>query len=193
MKRPSLLARAVVLAALALFSFAAPPPRVASAQQMMEGMGRGVVGPMTDKERVLFSDLLCTCGGCQRESIATCTCDFAADRREKVRGWIKSGMSDEQVKAEYVKEYGPEALAVPPNEGSSRLVYIAPLVAIVVMAFVAVTVLKRLRGKDDDAGGDEPKPKPKTSPEQGENEKKSEGERDEYDKRLDDELEEYER
>lgn len=168
----------------------------ASAQQqqpmMMDGMDRtGVVHIESDHERELFARLLCTCGGCQREAISTCACSMAEDRRVMVRGWMKRGMSDEEIQAKYVKEFGDAALSVPPNEGKNRAVYLVPLAVIVIMGVFMIRVLRGFarKGEQIDAAARvaaeaETKKKKKA---------KSEEKRDDYDDKLDDELRDLDR
>jgi cytochrome c-type biogenesis protein CcmH/NrfF len=150
-------------------------PRGALAQQLGEGMERsGTLDIHNDEERAVFGDLQCTCG-CPREAISTCTCAYAARFRGEVRGMMARGMTREEIKAEWVRRNGPQALTVPANTGANRLVYAAPLVAIVAGGAVAVKVLRGFRQKAEIksvaaagtvAGGD----------------------RDEYDDKLDEEL-----
>jgi cytochrome c-type biogenesis protein CcmH/NrfF len=161
MRRRALLSIVPVLIAL---------PALASAQ----GMDRsGVLDIRSEEERRVFGDLQCTCG-CARESIATCTCGIASGFREDVRSMMVRGMTREEIRAEWVRRYGPQALTVPDNVGANRLVYIAPLAAIVGMGAVAVATLRRFRKQA------ERKPMPAA----GAASKK----RDEYDDKLDEEL-----
>lgn len=151
----------------------------ADAQQLGEGMSReGTIGIKSDVERLLFESLICTCG-CPRESLATCTCDIAAARRDKLRGELAKGKSITDLQAEYVKAYGPEALALPPNTGAHRLVWLLPLGAVVAGAAVAGVALRRWQRRG--AGGDPPPP-------EGEGDASLAAKRDDYDERLDDEL-----
>ena len=70
--------RAGVLAT-GLFLLGAPSSVLG--QQLGEGMKRtGTVGITNEEERRLFNSLICTCG-CPRETLGTCTCDFAHARR----------------------------------------------------------------------------------------------------------------
>jgi len=147
--------------------------RLAAAQQQMPAMGEGgVIEINNEHERKLFNELQCTCG-CPRDAIGTCNCDYAARFRGEVRAMMAEGMTDEQIRAEWVRRYGPQALMVPPNAGGNRLLYLAPLAAIVGGAAVVVTVLRRFRARDvhkaATAGAAPPA-------------------RDEYDDKLDEEL-----
>jgi cytochrome c-type biogenesis protein CcmH/NrfF len=144
-------------------------PAIASAQ----GMDRsGVLDIRNDEEKRVFGDLQCTCG-CPRESIATCTCGIAAGFREDVRAMMARGMTQEEIKAEWVRRYGPQALTVPENVGVNRLLYIAPLAAIVGMGAFAVSTLRRFRRKAEEKRAPAPLAGAK---------------RDEYDDKLDEEL-----
>ncbi len=153
----------------------AAPPAVALAQQLGEGMDRtGALDVRNDEERRTFGDLQCTCG-CPRESIATCTCAFADGFRSEVRAMMARGLTQEEIKAEWVRRHGPQALTVPPNTGANRLLYIAPLAAIAGMGAFAVVILRRVRRSSDE------KARAVASPVAG-------AKRDEYDDKLDEEL-----
>ena len=152
----------------------ASAPLAALAQQLGEGMERsGTLDIRSDEERRVFGDLQCTCG-CPREAISTCTCGIAAGFRGEVRAMMAKGMTEEEIKAEWVRRYGPQALTVPSNTGANRLVYAAPLVAIVAGGAIAVTVLRRFRQKSVEKAET-------AAPVAG-------AKRDEYDDKLDEEL-----
>jgi cytochrome c-type biogenesis protein CcmH/NrfF len=178
----SLLVLAAAAAAVAVPAAApAQAPPGAGAPKMAEGMARGgTVKIQNETERRYFADLLCMCGGCQRESLAECNCGFADDYRDEVRAMMAEGLSQEQIKAEWKKRFGPQALAVPEDKGAGRLLYIVPFLAIAAMAAFVVSVLRRFRrqnagaeGRDGPAPGE---PKPGSG-------------RDAYDDKLDEELE----
>ncbi|MFO0585916.1 MAG: cytochrome c-type biogenesis protein CcmH [Polyangiaceae bacterium] len=152
-------------------------------QEIGQGMVRsGTVGIENDTERKLFWSLICTCG-CPRETLGTCTCGWAHDRREELRAMLKSGMTVEQAQAAYEKRFGSQALAVPPSTGSNRLIYIVPLLAIVLGAGGLISILRKWsrRGAVANAlaerAAEESSATPATKPS-----------RDEYDEKLDDEL-----
>jgi cytochrome c-type biogenesis protein CcmH/NrfF len=165
--------RALIALPPAALAIAAPP--AALAQQLGEGMDRsGILDIRSDEERRVFGDLQCTCG-CPRESIATCTCGFAAGFRSEVRAMLARGMTREEIKAEWVRRNGPQALTVPANAGANRLLYLAPLVAIAAMGAFAVVLLRRFRAQAEAKAGAAPPPV-------------AGGRRDEYDDKLDEEL-----
>jgi cytochrome c-type biogenesis protein CcmH/NrfF len=148
----------------------------ALAQSPPDGMAKGSGLKIHDEtERRFFADLLCMCGGCQRESLSECICGNADQYRDEVRGMMAEGLTQEQIKDQWRRRYGPQALAVPPNKGGSQLLYVAPLLLIAAMAGVVVMTLKGFRRRDREkiaAAG---------PPVAGKG-------RDEYDDKLDEEL-----
>ncbi|WP_437588968.1 cytochrome c-type biogenesis protein [Sorangium sp. So ce1000] len=159
-------------------------PEFAHGQQLGEGMERtGVVGIENDTERKLFWSLICTCG-CPRETLGTCTCGFAHERRDELRAALAAGRSLEEIQAGYAERFGMAALAVPPNKGSQRWLYLFPLGAIVVGAGVVVATLRRWKRRSDEAGaaGEQRSPKGVVP-----------GARDDYDDKLDEELKSLDR
>ena len=134
----------------------------------------GTLDIRSEDERRVFGDLQCTCG-CPREAISTCTCGVANGFRNEVRAMMARGMNQEEIKAEWVRRYGTQALTVPSNTGANRLVYVAPLVAIVAGGAVAVRVLRGFRHKADVKAASAAGPVAGAG-------------RDEYDDKLDEEL-----
>jgi len=133
------------LALLTLVLATLSRPAVARAQQLGEGMDRsGTVGIQNEAERKLFSSLICTCG-CPREALDSCTCGFAHARRDDLRAELASGKPIEQIQEEYAAQHGLHALAVPPNTGIHRWVWMFPVGAIVLGAAGVVVTLRRWR------------------------------------------------
>jgi cytochrome c-type biogenesis protein CcmH len=173
-RRRTLLRRLVSLPAAALA--AAVLPAVALAQAPPDGMaqGGGVI-LRSEAEHPYFAGLLCMCGGCQREALDKCACGVADDYRNQVRAMMAKGLTQEEIKAEWARRYGPQALAVPPNSGANRLLYLAPLALIAVMGAFAVMLLRRFRHESDEKVG-------AVAP------SVADARRDEYDEKLDEEL-----
>jgi cytochrome c-type biogenesis protein CcmH/NrfF len=152
----------------------------AVAQQLGEHMVReGTVGIANDVERRLFTSLICTCG-CPRESLATCTCDVAARRRDVLRVELEKGTTFEDIQAGYAALYGPQALAWPPNSGAHRMVWLLPLGALIVSAGAVGVALRRWQRKGASA--------PAPTPSRAETSTANPTKRDAYDDKLDDEL-----
>jgi cytochrome c-type biogenesis protein CcmH len=190
-----------VLAAVALGVSVRP----ARAQVEMSQDANGTVGIRNPTERLLFSSLTCTCGTCPQWTLDKCTCGFAAERREELRAELAKGKSISEIQAEYSKEYGMQALALPPNEGMSRLVWMGPLGALVAGAGLVGVMLRRWSRKGSQLGSSAsqgPRVPPGSDKKAGSDKKPGEdgdddddepagnkpGERDAYDDRLDQEL-----
>jgi cytochrome c-type biogenesis protein CcmH/NrfF len=133
----------------------------------------GTVRIENDAERAVFSSVNCTCG-CARLDLTTCSCGTAEAARERIRDKMQAGETRDQIVAEYAKQYGKDALAVPPNTGAFRIIYAVPVLGIALGAFGLVRMLRRWRRND---GDDDPKPPTAGQPP-----------KDAYDARLDDEL-----
>jgi len=151
----------------------------------------GIVGIQNQTEHDLFFSLICQCG-CPRETLGTCTCDYASARRAELRDSLEAGMSVTAIQQAYAKRFGTQALAVPPNAGAGALIWAFPLVAFIVAAFLIVRVLRRWtgRGVKQNAAAREAKAAAVAAAGTSAAASKSS---DDYDRRLDDELRELDR
>jgi cytochrome c-type biogenesis protein CcmH/NrfF len=137
------------------------------------------------RERALFGALRCMCGGCPRDLLSTCGCSAGPRNAEETRAALREkmaqGETNEQIIEEYRQQYGVEALAIPPNTGALRAIYVAPLVAIFGGAVaLGVTVARwRARGVKGKMALDEAAARAAGGAPKA---------RDEYDARLDEEL-----
>jgi LPXTG-motif cell wall-anchored protein len=113
------------------------------------------------------------CGTCPRELLSTCACSHADETRDRIRVQIARGESAQSIIDGYVAEYGSASLAIPPNTGGMRAIYMVPLGGIALAGIGLVFLLKRWR-KDPPDG---PPPPPTGG-----------GKRDAYDDRIDAEL-----
>ena len=86
-------------------------------------------------------ELVCLCGDCNRESLATCQCDYAVDRRTEIGTALDSGHTDVQMIAQFVENYGQHVLATPPPQGYNLLAWIIPFAIMIVAAFLLRSVL----------------------------------------------------
>ncbi len=138
----------------------------------------GTVGIQNDTERQLFFSLICMCG-CPRETLGTCACDYGGERRDELREMLTSGMSIEAVQKAYAAKFGSKSLALPPNEGLSRLIWTLPLFLVIAGAVFVIVIARRWvkRGAAEQA-------KRPVVPE---------GPRDAYDEKLDRELKDLDR
>ena len=122
-----------------------------------------------------MKDLVCMCGGCNRETLYSCKCGFAAQGREKVLEMLAKGQNYDQVVGAFIKEYGGEdVLAEPRSALAWALPYLAVAGGLGLLFVVSRGWVKRgqstlaTAGKDAAGGTDD----------------------DEYAERLDDELRE---
>jgi cytochrome c-type biogenesis protein CcmF len=132
----------------------------------------GTVKIENPAEKEVFAALRCMCGTCARDLLSTCACATAEDTRARLRTKIGKGMTRDQIVAEYAAEYGSESMAIPPDTGVFRSLYVVPIVGAVGGVVGLAVLVRRWRAKD---------PPPGRKPEQA-------GARDAYDDRLDQEL-----
>lgn len=150
-KRPRITRRNLFRTAVfAVGAFAALPAiewKSAVAQDELEGMtGSHPVGIENDTQHKLFFSLICMCG-CPRETLGTCQCDFAHNRRSELKAALAAGKTVEELQDAYAARFGVKALAVPRDQGANRLLWAFPLVAIVAGAVGLILVLRRWRDR----------------------------------------------
>ncbi|MGE4053594.1 MAG: cytochrome c-type biogenesis CcmF C-terminal domain-containing protein [Vicinamibacterales bacterium] len=81
----------------------------------------------TELERSVGEQLVCLCGGCSKEPIASCACGNAAQIRGEIRAFAEAGRTEDEIIQHYVNLYGSlEPLASPPSEGFNRLAWLFP-------------------------------------------------------------------
>ena len=141
-------------------------------------------GPATaassEQIKVVAEDLVCLCGDCNRESLATCLCSFASGDRDRIGTDLDAGLSQEQIIQQFVDEYGPVVRATPVAEGSNLLAWIASITLLCLgIVLVRSVLLKWRRGHADD-----PKPGGETDSDSG---KRGSS----YDEKLRRELDQY--
>lgn len=96
--------------------------------------------------KVVAKDLVCLCGSCNRESLATCTCgEFAVPQREVIGAALDAGKSHDEIVADFISRYGQMVLASPPPTGYRLLAWIAPITALLLGVFLVRTVLLKWR------------------------------------------------
>ncbi len=135
-----------------------PSNALAQPQHDTSAMPLGVAETFTHRERTLFEKLLCMCGGCQRLPLAICACDYAARQRTSLREKMAAGMTDGTIVGEYVARFGPEALAVPPDQGHNKALYIVPVAALAAGAGLVVRLARRWAERAAGPGPQEAKP-----------------------------------
>ena len=86
-------------------------------------------------------DLVCLCGDCNRESLATCLCGFAASLRQELNADLDAGRTRQQIIDQFVEQFGPVVLATPPAQGYNLLAWIAPAAALILGIAMVRSVL----------------------------------------------------
>jgi len=138
-------ATAILLALpLALGVWTLVAPSVAHGQQDgSSSLHAGSVTMHNAEERQLFERLLCECGDCQRLPLSTCSCGWADDARARIRGDLAAGKSPLAIQNEYRDEFGPQAIAIPGDEGLDRALWAVP---VAIIAFAAFWLVRLGRG-----------------------------------------------
>jgi cytochrome c-type biogenesis protein CcmF len=165
-------------AASVVFGILLAATPAAHAQGMRQDM-HGVVRIENDAERAIFGSLRCMCG-CPRDLLSTCSCETADEARQAIREKMRAGETAEAIIAEYQGEHGLDALAVPPNRGALKTIWLVPVVGIALGAFGLARVMRRWRKREDAP------PAPPVPP--GGVRREPVGPGDKYDAQLDDEL-----
>jgi cytochrome c-type biogenesis protein CcmF len=161
-------------AASVLFGIMLAATPAARAQTMPH---TGTVHIDSDAERSLFSSLRCMCGSCPRDLLSTCPCTSADEARDNIRAKLRAGETRDRIIAEYAEEYGAEALAVPPNRGVLRAIWLVPMVSIALGALGVARLVRRWRGGAGVSRDGAPRGR-----------KSDRAAKDAYDSRLDEEL-----
>jgi cytochrome c-type biogenesis protein CcmF len=142
---------AVLLALASALGYALLSPALAAAQgEGSSSLHAGSVTMKNAEERQLFARLLCECGECQRLPLSTCACGWAEDARARIREDMAQGKTPAQVQEEYRSAHGPQAIAIPADEGLDRLLWLVP-VALIALAAVQLVRWGRRWSKKGDA------------------------------------------
>lgn len=125
--------RRVGLGALALAVLLAVPAVAAPAST-----------PTPEQIKQVAADLVCLCGDCNRESLATCICGiFAIPEREAIGRLLAEGRSRQEIVDSYVARFGSQVLANPPK--GYDVVWIVPFVVLVAGAIGVRQILVHWR------------------------------------------------
>jgi cytochrome c-type biogenesis protein CcmF len=116
--------------------------------QHMESSNIAPVLPRNDIERHLGQRLVCLCGGCGKEPIGVCTCDYAKDIRRQIASLVDQGKSEDEILQHFIAQYGSEELlGAPIDKGFNRVAWLFPYVAgatgVAALGFVAVRWTRR--------------------------------------------------
>ncbi len=125
-----------------IFAALASMPAWASAQDT-SSLHAGTVVMHNHEERQLFGTLLCDCGGCNRLALDSCACTWAEEKRTELRARMAAGESNDTLIRSYRAQYGDANISIPSDEGSRKVLWVAPLLALVLGGGAVVVVGRR--------------------------------------------------
>lgn len=106
--------------------------------------------PLVDPEvRRIGEQLRCMCEGCSY-TVTSCnmlSCKGAEYGRAKLLTLVKKGLNEEQIKADFVKEFGTIVLQKPPSQGFYLIGWVMPFIALLAGLLVVWWVIKRFLQK----------------------------------------------
>jgi cytochrome c-type biogenesis protein CcmF len=149
----------------------ASTPARAFAQGSSSSLHAGTVEMRSAQEREVFPMLLCQCGACARLPLDNCVCSTAEEERTTIRAMMASGSSKQQIFDDYVARHGTASLAVPPNKGKLSAIWAVPVLGVVMAGVGVILLLRRWKNAESAAVA---APRDNT---------------DDYDRKLDEELE----
>lgn len=121
------------------------------------------------------------CPVCENIPLDVCPTQACEEWRELIRLKLSEGWSDDQIKDYFVEQYGDRVLASPPASGFNWLVYVIPPIAIILGLFLLYKSYKSMLS--DKTVVVEPEGPDSTVPAGHDT-----GQKEEYIKRLEDEL-----
>ena len=122
------------------------PSKAYGQQQEMKRVG---VVEQTKEERTLFKQLLCNCGSCPHEPLATCTCGWAHNARETIRTQLAAGKAASAIVEEYAAENGTESVVVRADQGINQALWMFPLTMAVLGGGLVYGLVRRWRATSD--------------------------------------------
>jgi len=95
----------------------------------------------TDLKKLLES-VYCYCG-CSRETIEVCICGVAQEIEKNFKKKLTLEKTVDQIKSEYLAQYGSQFDAIMKAEGFNLVAYIVPFVLLAIFGGISVVVLKK--------------------------------------------------
>lgn len=93
------------------------------------------------RTRPIEDKLLCQCG-CTM-GVAVCDCGTAEQMRKDIRAMMDKGMSEKEILASFVAQYGEKVLNAPTKSGFNWTAWITPFVAVAAGAVILYVLLSR--------------------------------------------------
>lgn len=107
--------------------------------------------PVVEQRLIDISEEM-RCLVCQNESLAGSRADLAQDLRRELRGLIRAGKSDAQIKEFMVSRYGDFVLYRPPVKPTTWLLWAGPFVLMIAGVVMLLAYLRRRGRETGDAG-----------------------------------------
>lgn len=101
--------------------------------------------PVIEKRLIAISEEL-RCLVCQNESLAGSQAPLAKSLREEVRGLIRQGKSDDEVRSFLVSRYGEFVLYRPQFKPSTYVLWLGPFLMLFIGLFALVRFLRQRAG-----------------------------------------------
>lgn len=90
------------------------------------------------------------CVACENEPISNSGSDIAADMRERVRGMVAEGESNEDIRAWFAERYGDFVLFRPPSRGlGGMLLWTAPFIFLLLGGALAFFISRNRRAASE--------------------------------------------
>ena len=90
----------------------------------------------------LLKSVYCYCG-CSRETIEVCICGVAQEIEKNFKQKLTLEKTVDQIKSEYLAQYGSQFDAIMKAEGFNLVAYIVPFVLLAIFGGISVVVLKK--------------------------------------------------
>lgn len=97
--------------------------------------------PTLDQINNVARELYCPL--CNGVRLDTCELQVCAQMRDVIANRLAAGVSKEQIKAEFVAQYGPTVLGEPPRQGLNWLGWLLPALGLLAAAVWVVATLRR--------------------------------------------------
>lgn len=119
--------------------------------------------PAPDDETYHIAKKL-NCPTCAGRNLADCPTDTCTQWKNEIRAQLDQGKSSQEVLAYFEDRFGPTVLQEPPKEGSTAILWAAPIGAAVVFFIGAVIVMTRVSKRNTPALAVETTVQPSTDP-----------------------------
>ena len=93
-----------------------------------------------DQVNAIAQELMCPV--CAGQTVAESNSTLATQMREEIRVRLRRGEMPEQIRAYFVSQFGESVLAAPPRRGGYWVLWLAPVLAFGLGAFLTIRYLR---------------------------------------------------